>query len=72
MCVYLSRQRQRRGAPTATFKSHFTSLRVKRPDTALSGRQGRGRGGEAQGTEGGDAGDRKEATAETSAEEEGA
>lgn len=37
---------------------------------ALSGRQGRGRGGEAQGTEGGDVRDGKEATAETGAEED--
>lgn len=44
---------------------------MKRPDTALSRRQGRGRGGETQGTEKGDAGDGKEATAETSAEVEG-
>lgn len=34
MCAFLSGQRQRRDAPTATFESHFTPLRVKRPDTA--------------------------------------
>lgn len=40
MCAYLSGRRQQRGAPTAAFKSHFTPLRVKRPDTALSRGEG--------------------------------
>lgn len=58
MCVYLRKEGGVGGGglgntPTAIFKSHFTPLRVKRPDTALGRRQERRREGEGQGTEGG-------------------
>lgn len=41
MCGQERECRQTTNAPTAIFKSHFTLLRVKRPDTALCEKKSR-------------------------------
>ncbi len=59
--------RRAANAPRAIFKSHFTLLRVKRPDTALceKRRRGREREGEKRNSEGGNVRDGKEMMAKT-------
>lgn len=74
MCVFLWgwRCRQAANSPRAIFKSHFTLLRVKRPDTALCERRRRGGEGDNknyQSGEGRNVRDGKEMMVETVEEE---